>query len=221
MRTSASVVLEIALLDARRGEGDLKFAGPIFFLALATPISIHLWRKHLSPAVRSEQKRSRMTMPSRATSRSTPRGFTLVELLVVIGIIAALIALLMPALSSARQRVQQVKCESNLRQLLLATNMYVNDNRQWLPWTNWGSASFPGWLYKDPQVRIRQRGQAKRWSWYSSTAGSTGGNSATWWRSGSGSSPWRSSPHFRQWVGLHTTSLRSCSDGTRARTRRR
>jgi prepilin-type N-terminal cleavage/methylation domain-containing protein len=93
-------------------------------------------------------------MPVRAPVRSltTPNGFTLVELLVVIGIIAALIAMLMPALSASRARVQQVRCESNLRQLLLATSMYENDYHQCLPWPNWGSASFPGWLYKNPNL---------------------------------------------------------------------
>jgi prepilin-type N-terminal cleavage/methylation domain-containing protein len=82
--------------------------------------------------------------------RPTPHGFTLVELLVVIAVITVLIAILLPALGTARAQVQRVQCESNLRQLLLAAGMYENDNRQNLPWANWLTAPFAGWLYRDP-----------------------------------------------------------------------
>ena len=55
-------------------------------------------------------------------------AFTLIELLVVIAIIAILAAMLLPALSSAKQRAQSIKCLSNLKQLDLAYFMYVQDN---------------------------------------------------------------------------------------------
>ena len=65
--------------------------------------------------------------------RDHHRGFTLIELLVVVGIIAVLIALLLPALTRARDSAKQVNCSSNLHHLFLGFVMYGNDNRQWLP----------------------------------------------------------------------------------------
>ncbi|MDB5172580.1 MAG: xcpT 4, partial [Phycisphaerales bacterium] len=78
-------------------------------------------------------------MPSLSSARAGRRpspggaGFTLVELLVVIGIIAVLIAMLMPALRRAREEARRVQCASNLRQIGFALTSYANENKDYFP----------------------------------------------------------------------------------------
>ena len=101
------------------------------------------------------------TMQRTALKRN---GFTLIELLVVIAILGLLMAVLLPALSKAREQGKAIMCQSNLRQVYLGFDMYLNDNDQRFYQPNWYiNRDFGGWgvenpdLAKDPLLVPRSR----------------------------------------------------------------
>ena len=98
---------------------------------------------------------SMIQRPSAAPSNfALCSAFTLIELLVVIAIIAILAALLLPALTRAKVKAQDISCRSNLRQLQLCWQLYVDDNNQALPPTStWPTASI-GWESRAPSWAV-------------------------------------------------------------------
>ena len=74
-----------------------------------------------------------MSTPKPLPSRANRRGFTIIELLVVISIIALLVGLLLPALLGARRSAQRVTCSSSLRQMGIIFEAYTQDNKEYYP----------------------------------------------------------------------------------------
>jgi prepilin-type N-terminal cleavage/methylation domain-containing protein/prepilin-type processing-associated H-X9-DG protein len=85
-------------------------------------------------------------------------GFTLVELLVVIGIIAVMISILLPALNKARRAAATVQCSSNMRQVASALLVYINANKGALPpcQVDVGNVTYPnGWWWPNELARLK------------------------------------------------------------------
>jgi prepilin-type processing-associated H-X9-DG protein/prepilin-type N-terminal cleavage/methylation domain-containing protein len=94
-------------------------------------------------------------------------AFTLVELLIVIGIIALLISILLPAMSQARHSARTVICASNLRQIGLGLQLYVNENEGFFPGPNTSGLG----LYRGGQYSGDSSSPTQDWDWVSPCIG--------------------------------------------------
>src|SRR5690349_9023703 len=93
------------------------------------PISAARFSPSSPPQIHDRPEVKQTAFMPRPTRPTSPIAFTLIELLVVIAIIAILAAMLLPALSAAKEKANRIACANNNKQLGLASHLYCTDNR--------------------------------------------------------------------------------------------
>jgi len=110
-----------------------------------------------------------ITIPTRGANRALPtksRGFTLVELLTVVAILAVLMALLLPVLGKIREKTNTTKCVGNLRQIGALAGIYLADNDGYLPyWRTWTDGA-GSWAWDNYAYTATRGGELPRLAGY-------------------------------------------------------
>ena len=137
----------------------------MFFSCFFELRRINGWRKKMNDKI------PRTTFRNRKGSWRQRSAFTLIELLVVIAIIAVLAAMLLPALSMAKNRAQTSVDINNIHQIMLAAQLYGNDNNGFLPRPSqaWWDFAIPTWCYSVPTGEPTTYGAANTVNTYNSS----------------------------------------------------
>ena len=102
-------------------------------------LTTHNYHCDLEKKAMEKSKKRYRVVYARTNAMRRWRGFTLMELLVVISIVALLMSILMPSLNKAKEQARKVVCMSNLRNVMLVYQYYSNDNRDWLPYPRYNT----------------------------------------------------------------------------------